>query len=197
MICRGGINTLCGKRLGSQRGFTILELVMAVSMSMLAVAVIFAAWRYFSVHTISNQRTSTFNVEVDRLAKSLAGRVRRSPEILAWNESGIAFIDRHTNDTVALAFYNDSLYFAEKTVKLASHGAGIVKFEIEKVSEDKLLETANLLLKFALGVEDGYSNTSEISVNVMVLNPGDALNSRDDLAWDTEWWYDLADSYYY
>lgn len=150
-------------------GFTLIELVVAMSMTAIVIGILFVVWNNFNVHVIKQRRKSIMYSEMNRIAKSITSQIRRSPAVLALHSSGITYISPTKGDTIVYEFYANELLKNDKQVPVASQFAHISDFTIEK-KEERGAGSDLILLSITITMSDEFENevtaTSQVAAKV-------------------------------
>lgn len=150
-------------------GFTLIELVVAMSMTVVAVGILFVVWNNFNIHIIKQQRKSMLYAEVNRISKSITSQIRRSPAVLTLHSSGITYISPFSSDTIVYEFFANELMKNDKLAPVASQTAYISEFNIE-MKEGQIEESGLTLLIIKITLSDEFDNqvtaTSQVAAKV-------------------------------
>ena len=138
-------------------GFTLIELVVAMSMTAIVMGILFVVWNNFNIHVINQRRKSVLFSEVNRISKSITSQIRRSPSVLALHSNGITYISPTRSDTIIYEFYANELLKNDKPVPVASQSAHISEFNIEK-KEEQGTESDLALLSITISISDEFEN---------------------------------------
>lgn len=163
----------------ASRGFTLVELLVAIVMTSFVVASVFFSWNRINTHISKQRRQSLFLSDITTFANSLAIQVRTSPKIIYYDETTIEFIPRHQDTPVRYQFSYDELLKNDQPVRLSSQGAIITDFLIESdayYEEDLPM----ILLNLTIHAENSFGDTHEITVSAAVEPPKD---DEDDGGW--------------
>jgi len=151
-------------------GYTLMELMVAMALCTAAMTLVFYSWNYISRHTIVQQRKTMFQVDADRLAQSIAGELRRSPEVITLDRDKTVFVTPNGADTVTYSFSGGTLLRNTVPVSFVAPGVRVTQFSLEK--EASL--TANpackaALVTLTLGMEDSFGNSRLIPLKVRIV----------------------------
>lgn len=159
-------------------GFTLIELVVAMSMTAIVVGILFVVWNNFTIHVIKQQRKSVLNAEVNRISQSITSQIRRSPSVLALHSNGITYISPFNSDTIGYEFFADVLLKNGKAVAVVSQSAHISDFTIVE-KEGQIEGTGLSLLLLTITLSDEFDN--EVSVTSQVAaKVKDRYESEED-----------------
>jgi prepilin-type N-terminal cleavage/methylation domain-containing protein len=157
-------------------GFTLIELVVAMSMAAIAVGILFVVWNNINLHVITQQRKSVLYAEVNRISKSITSQIRRSPKVLALHSNGITYISPFSSDTIVYEFFAEELLKNDKPVPVTSQSAYISEFTIEE-KEGQMEGTGLTLLLITIALSDEFDNqvntTSQVAAKVKNLYESD------------------------
>ena len=163
-------------------GFTLIELVVAMSMTAIVIGILFVVWNNFNLHVIKQSRKSVMYSEVNRISKSITSQIRRSPAVLPLHSNGITYISPIKSDTIVYEFYANELLKNDLPVPVVSQSAHISEFSIEK-KEEQGTESDLTLLSITIAMSDEFENeataTSQVAAKVK-----DEYESEEDFS---EW----------
>lgn len=163
----------------NKNGVTLIELCVVIVMTTILVVIIFNTWTNFNTHVVNNKRKSLLHGEIRQVANSLKLRLRRSPGILSWHQSGITYISPIKGDTITYEYYYEELLKNDVPVPLVSQNAYISQFEImekEEFNEDHDFT----ILSLSITIADDFSNeiNKEFAVAVKILS--DQYDDEDE-----------------
>ncbi|MBN1984307.1 MAG: type II secretion system protein [Chitinivibrionales bacterium] len=115
----------------SDRGFTLLELIVVMVMTSILTGTIFFAGQGFNRHVIRQNRKAMMHHELRMLSQSMASQLRRSPAVLAWHQRGITYVSPVAKDTVVFDFSSGQFLRNDTLVPVISTFASITDFTIE------------------------------------------------------------------
>ncbi len=160
----------CGGRGLGRGGVTLLELIVAIAVSAIAVGMIFQTWTSLSRHMHANERRSNLRVSADRISETLAMELRRSHAVVAWGSNGITF-ETVAGDTVRYEHNGMTLVRNGSPVHVSSPGGYVGTFDVTRAEDAGQLvdrEQERVLLRVDLTVEDSLENTAGAQVEVSV-----------------------------
>jgi len=149
-------------------GYSLLELMVAMALCAAAMALVFYSWNYISRHSIVQQRKTMFQADADRIAKSIAAELRRSPEVLTLRPDGAVFLAAGGVDTVTYAFTNGVLSKNNTPVPFVAPGVRTTQFSIEKEGGAPDVTAKTTMVTVTVGMEDSFGNTSLIPLKVRI-----------------------------
>ncbi len=164
-----------GRLNNNNRGITLIELCVALSMVAIVLVLIFTSWTNFSTHVIKQRRKGMLNAEIDQISKVLVSGIRRSDGLLAWHSSGITYVTRNNSDTIVYEFYGDHLLKNDNPIAIISQRAHISDFIIEEVEQGVENEDM-ILLSISITIEDDFDNQVVVASNIAT----EVLVSDDD-----------------
>lgn len=145
--------------LNNKNGITLIELIVALTMTTIIIVIIFATWDNFNRHVFNQRRKSMLNGELRQISEVLKSHIRRSPSVLAWHSNGITYISPNNGDTLVYEFYNEELLLNDTPVPIISQKAFISDFYIEDTDQAVIIENKDLtLLSFKITLEDEFGN---------------------------------------
>jgi prepilin-type N-terminal cleavage/methylation domain-containing protein len=157
---------------GGSRGFTLLELIVAMALCAFALSLVFYSWNYISNHTIVQQRRSLFQAESDRIAQSIAAEMRKSPEVISLSTNRVTMLAANGADTVTFEYSNGVLLKNNAPVSCLLAGGRVTQFLIEKegAAESNPASTyATITLTFRM--ENNFGDVSQIPLKIRVALP--------------------------
>jgi prepilin-type N-terminal cleavage/methylation domain-containing protein len=149
-------------------GFTLLEIMIAMTLIGLVVSMVFYSWCYITRHTVSIQHGSAFQAEAYRMVQSVSTEIRKSPEIISVKSDGIRFMSSNGTDTVDYEYVNDKLYRNNIPVSYISPYTFMNRFLIGMEHDYGSSGNTFSLLTITMGMNDSYGDTSLLSVKVRV-----------------------------
>jgi prepilin-type N-terminal cleavage/methylation domain-containing protein len=152
----------------SHKGITLLELIVAISLSAVVLAAIFFAWRFIERHTVVQSRKAVFYSEADRISRSVTEEIRKCKLVTAFSGHSITFIKNPSGDTIRYDF--ESLQLTRNGIALESRAptAHVNDFAVIKNQESYQDKTADLLLDIRIGVVDNFGDSSTALANCAV-----------------------------
>jgi prepilin-type N-terminal cleavage/methylation domain-containing protein len=174
-------------------GFTLVEALVALSISGMIITMTLFSWTFISRHTTIQKRKSMFFSQTETLASLIVNDLRTSPAILSINDHAITFVARINGDTVTYEFTGDSLRKNRIGVPLVAEGANVVQFSVEKRSVttgDPIRKSLpgekreDILLIITLGMQDRTGLTSLIPLQVKVRSPDEPTGGYGNNRWN-------------
>jgi prepilin-type N-terminal cleavage/methylation domain-containing protein len=174
-------------------GHTLIELIVALSISGIVITMALFSWTFISRHTTIQKRKSIFYSQAEMTASLIVNDLRTSPAILSINDHAITFVARTNGDTVTYEFTGDSLRKNRIGVPLVAEGANVVQFSIEKRSvttEDPIRKSLpgkkreDILLIVTLGMQDRTGLTSLLPLQVKVRSPDEPTGGYGNNRWN-------------
>jgi prepilin-type N-terminal cleavage/methylation domain-containing protein len=164
-------------------GMTLVELVVALSIGSILVSLVLFSWTFMARHTVLQKRKSMFYAQTELAASMVAGDVRRSSQVIAFDAGSITFV-RTGGDTVTYRLRNDSLVKNDTALRFASDGARVVRFAVEREDAPSSVQTqtgadssCNASLIITLGAVAASGIASEIRNRVKTRYLPDTLRS--------------------
>ncbi len=155
----------------SSSGFTMIELLVAITMTSLVLASIFFAWNTLNRQVFKQRRESLFLSDITSFANHLATQIRKSPRILFYDQTAIEFISPHNEKPVRYEFYYDELLRNDSLVTLSAQGAKITDFHIDGDDYHYADDLPMLLIDISIRAEDTFGNEHEVTVSAAVEPP--------------------------
>jgi len=166
------------------RGFTLVELVIAIVMTALVVTSALYAWQSVAKHTTNERRKSILESELDAYARALVMQIRQSPRVLGYDENSISFVSAATGNACEYRFTNDTLYQDGIPVALAAQAARLNQFLVRPGDDSQLSGQKKILLLVTLRAEDTFGNSRTASLSVAIDQPPvDTLSGGGSWNW--------------
>jgi prepilin-type N-terminal cleavage/methylation domain-containing protein len=149
---------------GNRKGFTLLELMVAIAVSGLVVALAFGAWIAVTHHTERLDRSRMLDVEARRLAVSMANELRRTPAVVRLEPQAVGYVSKISFDTVVYSTDGAGLLRNNEPVQIRSTQSRVCELTVEDLSRNGMAVYGNHLIRITLCLEDGFGNRSRICV---------------------------------
>ena len=157
----------------NRNGLTILELIVALSISAAVISVVYYTWNFLNKHIAKHTNSALVSDAADRLAHSIASQIRRSPAILKWDNHSIKLLSAENSDTVTWDFDGENLLRNGDSVQVTIHGSRISNFEVKDLRDLGLPENSlNLLLQISLTVNNEAGDSSRVDLTVKARKSG-------------------------
>ncbi len=142
--------------LKSKRGYTLLELLIAMSAGAAVLATISFLWISITRSTSRLQTKSILTTETHRIGALFINELRHSSAVLECTPSNIRFVSGDGIDTVSYSFQYDSLFRNGRALHSPFPGFSINQCELQRSSDSKYLGTndqfpSELLTIFIVG----------------------------------------------
>jgi len=160
---------------GHSRGFSLVELVVAIVMSTLVLGAVFSAWILVNRHTISGKRKAILQAEADRIVRSIALQIRATPAVVVWTDQSITMIAPGSNDTLVWAFDGDSLARNDTAIRFISPSARVTDFRIADLTEGNP-SSRGTLLSVSLTMQDDFGDESRASMQAAAMRVAGKAN---------------------
>jgi len=160
-------------------GFTLVELIVALSIAGITAGLVMFSWAFLARHTTLQKQKAEFNAQTELAASIIAGDVRRASEVIAFDNSSIIFLGSN-GDTVSYRLRNDSLIKNDMASPLTFFAATVAKFSVEKEDMPTATQPSgaqgaqDAVLVITLGMRDKSGNASEIRSRVKTRLAGDS-----------------------
>jgi len=176
-----------------QSGVTLLELMVAISISGIVIGLAMFSWTFISQHTTMQKRKSLFYSQTEAIAAGIANTVRTSSQILSYSANTITCIDKNHGDTVTFEMNGDSLRKNMIAIPCLAEGARFSKFTIEEktipietssgvLSDEQ--KQPDVLLVLTLGMEDRTGMTCIVPMQIKVKKPLDHIENAAAGIWN-------------
>lgn len=148
----------------NRQGFTLLEVLVAMSISAMVVALAFGSWAAISRHTNRLERARLLDTEARRIAVGIGNEARRSPCVLVAGPDQIRLVSAITFDTVAYSTDGSQILRNDVPVVIRSPHSRVTAFSVENLSALRLGVGECRLLKITLSLEDDFQNRASVPV---------------------------------
>jgi prepilin-type N-terminal cleavage/methylation domain-containing protein len=120
------------------RGVTLTELLVAMSLSVLVLSAIFGTYSFYTRSTLGVQKTNHLRENQRLLLHKIFTQLKKSKSVTSLTENSIIFIDK-SSDTIAYSFEYDSLYYSinSETPKSIKEVTGFSVATVETLSESE------------------------------------------------------------
>jgi len=166
------------------RGVTLVELVVALSISGIVISLVMFSWTFVARHTETQKRKAQFHAQSELVASIVANDVRRASQVISFNENSITLV-APTGDTVSYCLRNDSLIKNDSIPQPISDNAKVTKFSVEAEGQASTTSSGaqNAMLDITLGTQDISGIASEIRNRVNVQLSSDSAG-RAERSWN-------------
>lgn len=121
------------QQLRNERGITMIELFVALSLSAIVVSLAFYSWNSISAH-ISNQRAlALFQDEFFHYSRSVATQLRCSAGITDWSSSHIRFLPAHGDCTLVFQCNERGFTRSDTPVIFPLSKGNVIKLDIQDI----------------------------------------------------------------
>jgi prepilin-type N-terminal cleavage/methylation domain-containing protein len=165
------------------RGFTIIELMVGVAISLIVISTVYYTWNSVNTHIARHSAKSQFSSEANRIIHTISSQIRKSPEVLSWSERQIFFLSPDDGDTLSYVFRDENLLCNGDTVKMVDMRNKITDFRIRDLEEDRIEEYHPVLFEISLIMTNGYDTLA----NSITVKPNKVSPKKDDFFGDDFW----------
>jgi type II secretory pathway pseudopilin PulG len=156
---------------------TLIELIVALAMSLIVMTIVFLSWNNISRHILVHKRKGELQTETQRLATALTNQIRKSPKILHWSANSITLLSGNGTDTVHYSYNGYELKRNGATISPSTPRSRITTFEFQKEFGADAMEVSDILLEFTFGMEDEFENSLEITHSIKIRDPGESYDN--------------------
>lgn len=154
----------------SDKGFTILELIVAISMASILISIVYFTWNYMEKHISVQKRKAELSFEINWVSQQILSQIKRS-NVLSWDDNDIVL--ETEKDSIRYSF-NTELLKNGNPFKLVYKGISLTGFHIEEVNKNNL-EDNYTLLKMNISAKNVFNDTAGTSMIFEIKRP----NGRD------------------
>jgi prepilin-type N-terminal cleavage/methylation domain-containing protein len=162
-----------------RRGFTIVELLIALTLSGFVMSMVFYSWNYISHYTVTQQRKALFQSEANRIAQLIVAQIRKSPKVVLKSEMSVIFLSQSGLDTIAYEWTSETLKKNNVEIWCDSNSARLTQFSIKK--EDPGIDidsTKSTMLLLTIGFKDRFGDESVFPLKVKAAVSPDQFDSK-------------------
>lgn len=164
-------------RLLWRKGFTIVELTVAVLLTSIVVTIVYATWNGMNRHIYSRERRARLQNECDRIAGGIIAGMRRADDVISWDRTSIRYTT--SGDTVAWSFDGSVLWNSGREVR-PMRGGEVCAFSLENNNANE--ESRPWLFSLTLSLVSAANDTATTRSTVMVRR-GSAERLEDAFIW--------------
>jgi prepilin-type N-terminal cleavage/methylation domain-containing protein len=163
-----------------QRGMTIVELMVAIVVSSLVLFTVFYTWNHINAHIAKSKNRTQLEKETDRIGSQIIAQIRKSSEIISWNDSRIEFVNQNGTDTIIYYYTQENLLRNGDTVKTLIPDAKIKDFHLKNMNELQSENEKSTLLNLTLTIMNRASDTATTNYNVQINQNSKKSNSGEN-----------------
>ncbi len=161
------------------RGVTLLELLIAMTMAVTITGAVLFAWNHYSISLIEQRRSRISYNEAYTLGDYLVKRIRRSNKVMSVDPSSITLINEAARDTFQLSL-NDTALCIDREPKLHIISDIVIDdFRFELLDENSEKGFALLLIEY--GVENSEARIKRFKRVVTVSYAGSDTDQRGEM----------------
>ncbi|GEM_PF-5174211 len=160
-----------------RKGFTIVELTVAVLLTSIVVTIVYATWNGMNRHIYSRERRTRLQNECDRISQGIIAQMRRADDVISWDRTSIRYTA--SGDTVAWSFDGNVLWNNGTEIK-PMRGGRVCAFSLENSNDNE--ESKPWLFSLTLSLVSMANDTATNRSTVMVRR-GDAAAPENDFMW--------------
>jgi prepilin-type N-terminal cleavage/methylation domain-containing protein len=169
-----------GRRNPASGGFTILELVVAVSLMAVLSVIVYSTWTRISNHMLLQQRNSSMRTECHRLLNEITNRIRGSEAVVRWDRTSIRFVSSGGADTLTYSFDGTALQRSSVPIQIITPLTEVKEFTVENLNNNDGVTPFLLKITLTLRNKQGNEFTDQATVLGRRLN---APANGDDFVW--------------
>ncbi len=166
-------------------GFTLVELVVALSITAIVITLVMFSWTFLLRHTTKQEQKAAFGAQIDLAASLIANDIQRASEVISFDNNSIAFVPVN-GDTVLYRLRNDTLVKNDTAFSPLANGVTVLRFSVAEEKQPSVVQAGirNTVLTITLGARDRTGIETEIRSRVMVRLSGDSLGPAGSRAWN-------------
>lgn len=146
----------------SRKGVTLLELIVALSMTSVVLGMIFFSWNYINKHIAVQKTRTEMNNGLNMLSQGIISGIKRSRGIIGVNEHEIELLS--DDDTVIYKFDNDRILINDQPLSVSDPRMKVKEFAIKTLNNDP--SAVEALLQISITVESPFHDTAGVTLNV-------------------------------
>jgi prepilin-type N-terminal cleavage/methylation domain-containing protein len=162
-----------------RRGFTIVELMIALTLSGFVMSMVFYSWNYISHYTVTQQRKAMFQNEADRIAQLMVAQIRKSPKVVLKSDRSVVLLSPNGLDSIAYEYTEESFKKNNTEIWGDSNSARITQFLIKKEDPGIDIDSAkSVMLLLTIGFKDRFGNESVFPLKVKAAVSPDQFDGK-------------------
>jgi hypothetical protein len=156
----------------------MVELLVAIVASSFVVFVVLYMWNNINRHMATSKSKTQLEAEANRLGDLLTNTIRRSPEILEFDEQSITIINPNDTDTVTYSFADTSIYINETPLTFNIPSTKVTYFLIKDLNEGTGIAERHVLLNIDLKIENNLGDTASIRNSIQITRKSQVTSSE-------------------
>ena len=137
----------------SKHGFTLIEILVAVSLGVLIIGMAFGFWNFVNRHTITQTQKSSLLSESHRIGRQISDQLRQSTGVIEWDREHVVYVSGKTGDTVNLVYTDNCLMQNDLPIARLDTAVHIVSFCVTE--KDRFSTADNDFLYLTVTIDFG------------------------------------------
>jgi prepilin-type N-terminal cleavage/methylation domain-containing protein len=150
----------------SNKGFTILELIIAISMASIVITGVFFTWNGINRHIAAQKRKAELSYEINWASQQIISQIKRS-RVVYWNEHEIML---ETEKDSVLYKFDSELLKNKNPFQLAFKGIKITEFAF-KETESNVPESRYSMIEMKMKAENTFGDTAGVALTFEIKKP--------------------------
>ena len=154
------------------RGFSLLELTIAILLSGLVISMVFYAWKYVSIHTIKQQQKTIFQSEADLIVQIIERDLRKSAGVVKLSSNRVVFLLPGGIDTVSYKLENGQFSKNDTVIWHDDNRARLCQFDIAVEAPPVGADSAAPInLSLTIGFTDRFGHSAVYPLKMRTDGP--------------------------
>lgn len=162
------------------RGFSLVELTLAISITAILSVLVFSVWNQLTLHTTAQQRKTALRSECLRITKQLSIHLHKTDHLISWNSTSLTMTLPPDNDTITYSFNGTELLMNGNLLSLVTPHTKTRDFHIANANEEQ--DGIPYLFTCLLTLENSAGDTATTSVTVLVRR-NNKVENQDSFMW--------------
>jgi prepilin-type N-terminal cleavage/methylation domain-containing protein len=164
----------------NQTGLTLIELTVAMVVSSILLFTVFYTWNHIDKYINKSKHSTMLEKETERLGSMIASQIRRSSEIILWDENRIDMLNPNGSDTLSYYFNKENLLLNNDTVRVLVPDAKVKQFKLIDLDETQGKDKKSMLLDLTLSIESrvGDSASSHHTIQLSQTPPQNSTGNN-------------------
>jgi prepilin-type N-terminal cleavage/methylation domain-containing protein len=146
-------------------GLTLLELMVAISVSAILITLVLSSWNYINRHVLYQEHRGYLRNETARIADEIQLKLGRTSGVLGFTPNSVTLLEQDGGGVLEYAFDGKHLTKNGFPMHFGVHGGSITSFNLRNTST---IAGEYLLLEVTVSSQDKRDNrdTCRFTVNV-------------------------------
>lgn len=167
----------------NQWGVTLLELMIALSLTAIVITTVYFTWNYLNRHVALQKRRSTLQIETNRFMQVVTSKIRRSEAVFEINDHRISFADPDSTDTIIYSFDGTKLTRNDSLFNPAFPQMFVSDFTIHPDQATQILGARSTLLNVTIALSNSFGDSISLVATIKTKIPDNSVGVKNGF-WD-------------